>query len=126
MDIGACLVFRDHAAQGQDGAALGGARGRLRPQTTGFSSYGASVRFHTRELPSYAAVPAVRRVRNSLHLSDFHGEHGTFVVDLYSGPGLNRPIKMSLHAEDNRVYAAALMTSEEVWALIDCIYATAA
>jgi hypothetical protein len=125
VDIGDCLALLDHAGQGESGSALAQARGRVRPQTTAFGAYGASIRFHARELPSYAAVPAVRRVRNSLRIADFRGEHGMFIVDLYSGPGLNRPVKMSLHGDDDRIYLYSRMNVDEVWAVLDHICSVA-
>jgi hypothetical protein len=121
VDVSHCLSALDQSGHHADGSRLAHERGRIRPQATAFGAFGASVRFLSHELPSYASVPAVRHVRNALRVSDFRGEHGMFSVELESGPGLRRSVKMSMSGDDNRLYFFAKMSSEEVWAILNHI-----
>jgi hypothetical protein len=120
-----CIKALDAAGQSENSSRLRDGRGTIRPQATAFSTYGGAVEFRGKDGTAYVAVESVRRVRRAVRLPDFSGASSRFLVDLETGPGLTRSVRMNMDGEGNHLYLFAQMTAEEVWAVINHVFAVA-
>ena len=123
VSISQAVMALDEADLDGHPGQLSDNRGQIQPQDTKFRALGASVQFSADPtLVSYNEIEPVRHVRQALQPEDFSGEFARFTIQLESGTGMSRSVKMYLHGNDNRFYLHSRMTREEVWAVLSKIH----